>query len=169
MKKIISCAALAAAAIALGGSGAHATTANGTLSVTATVASSCSVTATGVAFGTVPATYIIGTAPTGTGSITVTCTGGLNPVVLLNNGLYHNSPGSGNGGPNYMAGATSGTGHTIGYTLSNTSGGAAWPTSGTGVAAISGTPLPVYGTITQTPGSYVADTYSDTVAITVNY
>jgi len=167
MKKIISCAALAAAAIALGvsgASGAHAGTANGTLSVTATVNSSCSVTSTGVAFGTVPPTFT--TAPTGTGGITVTCTTGLTPVVSLNKGLNPGTPGTGTG-PNNMAGATGGLGHTLGYTLSNSSGGAPWPTGG--VTATSGTALPVYGTITQTSGSYASDTYSDTVAITVSY
>lgn len=166
MRNLISRAALAAGALALGIAGAAANTATGTLSVTASVAASCTVGSSPVSFGSIPSTILPGALPTATGQVIVNCTAGTTPTdISLGNGLYPIS------GQRYMEGTI--PANTIAYNLSaNPAYTPNWGTA-TGEPTIqpgTGSPIsyPVYGQITTT-GAVNVDTYSDTVGITVTY
>lgn len=161
--KIISCAALAAAAIALGVSGAHAGTASATLSVTASVASACSLSSNAVSFGNFAATT---NAPTETyGYVNVNCSSGSVYTISLDNGKDFN------GTLRQMDGSI--LGNKLAYNLCS-DGYACNHPWGTGAAnGVTGTgsgynqSYPVYGTIAA--GTYPSDTYSDTVNILLNF
>jgi spore coat protein U-like protein len=82
MNKYISLAAVAAAALALGVSGASALTASGNLTVDLTVSSHCSVGTSALHFGNVDA----GATVEQSGGISVTCTNGTGYDITLDNG-----------------------------------------------------------------------------------
>ncbi len=169
--KYVSYAAIAAATLAFGIASAQAGSATGSLSVTAAVNSGCSVSSTGVAFGTVPDTYI--TAPNATGTISVNCTATTTPTNIgLGDGLYAGTGISGSPTPRTMAGSNN-SNNKLGYDLFfETSSNPSWRSTNGGPSIYqsgAGQSYTVYGMITSGSGNYAADNYSDTVAITVSY
>ncbi|MFA5083155.1 MAG: spore coat U domain-containing protein [Hydrogenophilaceae bacterium] len=78
---------LLVALFALGAAPALAATATANLSVTATVAATCSVATSPVAFGTI----VSSTSNAATGTVTVTCTNGTTYSIALGDGLYYSS------------------------------------------------------------------------------
>ena len=173
MKTLLSRAALAAAAMALGLSGAHATTytysATGDLSVSLQITSTCVVGASTLSFGA------IGGDPSGTpsaGSLTVKCTAGTHYDIDL---------GKGTGGISanrVMKGSKGGTvAYNLYYDPANTQVWGSATTNGKSWAGWAGTDrvgtgggelINVYGLIAANQNG-VPDTYSDTVIITINY
>ncbi len=83
MKKLISYAALAAAAIALGVSGADAATATGNLSVTATVQAACTLGSLPVAFGQIAPNTLVKNSG---GAVIVNCASTTPYTVALSSG-----------------------------------------------------------------------------------
>jgi len=170
MRNFASLAALAAAALALGLSSAHAQTASGNLSITFNLGASCTtaqvtpVTFPGAATGTIAA-------ETATGSISVNCTSGALYNVGLDAGLHPST--AGNTSTRRMAGTVNTTKY-VTYDLWQDSGDSThWgntpPTDtvgGTGTG--SAQTISVYGKIpAQTEAT--ADAYADTVGITVYF
>ena len=156
MNTLLSRAALAAAAMALGMSGAYATTATGNLSVNLIVTSSCNVGASSITFPRTTGQQDVD----GIGSISITCGVGTSYTVGLGNGLYYTTS---------RQMETSSASGVIPYELySDTAHSIVWNTSSLVSKTSTGTDLiSVYGHASSsnaTPGSY-----SDTVQITVNY
>ena len=158
MKTLLSRAALGAAAMALGLSGAQATTATANLNVSLQVISSCTVSATPLTF---PQSTVSSNADA-TATISVTCGSGASYSVTLGDGQHSPVPGL------RMMASSSGT---IEYQLySDAARGAAWfgaaavPGTGTGAAQ----PITVYGRVPASPGA-TPGAYSDQVQITVTY
>jgi len=152
--------------VSLGAFATNQATAN--MNVSASVTSSCTVSATGgLSFGTYnPASA---TDTTGTATISLQCTNGDNPTILL---------GQGNGGVNGSTDAAPlrallNGANPLNYQL-YTAAGTGQPVwdNATGVTkAADGTAqsITVYGTIPKGQNGVVAGTYSDIIAITVNY
>jgi spore coat protein U-like protein len=163
MKTLLSRAALAAAAMALGLSGAQATTdtATGQLNVKLTVISSCSVGTSSLDFGR----SSLATTLDVTGAISVTCGSGVPYSITLGKSANYGSEGS------WMMKRTGGTDlveYEL-YTLSTRTTASKWY----GSVAVSGTgngspqSIPVYGRVlAATP---VLGDYTDSVPITVSY
>ncbi len=156
MKSLLSRAALAAAAIVIGLSGAYATTATGNLNVSLVVTSSCNVGASSITFPKTTGQQDVD----GTGSISITCGAGTSYTVGLGNGLYYTT--------GRQMETSNGSG-VIPYELySDTAHSIVWNISSLVSKTSAGTDLiSVYGHASAsnaTPG-----TYSDTVQITVNY
>jgi spore coat protein U-like protein len=162
MKKYISLAAVAAAAVALGVSGANALTATGSLAVTANVASACSISAGAtLAFGTVNAADTT-THTDGNTTIGVTC--GSPFTIALDTGAKPDV----NGRRQVHVGAGSDPADLIGYDLSDiSSGGAAWNSAR--VYAAGSTSVAVYGRLDTPAAGQHTGSYSDTVGITLTY
>lgn len=158
---------LLAALLLLGTSAAHAATATGNLSVTATVSGTCTLTTAPVAFGAYdPAS---GTDDTATGTVTVTCTNGTTYTVSLDAGANESTPGDFTT-RRMIAGAGEflpyqlyqESGHTTVW--GDTGGNILTGQTGNGTAQA----LSVYGVITA--GQYVPPgSYTDTVLVTVTY
>ena len=165
MTKYISRAAIAAAALAFGVSGANATNniATGTLSVTADVITACIVTGNTLAFGNIATTTTDATHSST--SISVSC-----PVPFT---VAMSTSGSYDSGTNkyYVTDGATPTAHTIGYTLSDAQGGTNWnggvarsyPGSGTD------TTISVYGILDGLSSGQPQGHYTDSVQILVNY
>ena len=164
MKKYISLAAVAAAAVAFGVSGAYAAgTATGTLDVSALMGSTCSMgTIVPVAFGGVPTTIPV-TAPIAAGSITFTCSTNLPYSAALDDGA------------NGIRILSAGSADTVAYELyTDNLRQNRWGHTGTelktGTGVSGAITLPVYAKITEAAGHTVtAGTYIDQVAITISY
>jgi spore coat protein U-like protein len=151
----------AAALVAvLAPSAAFASTASGTLAVSATVLSTATVTTLPLAFGNYDPTS--GTATLGTGSAVVTATAGTPYTLALDNGLNVLSS---------QRRLSDGSGHHLSYNLFSDS---ARTTAWNNVTTVSGTgtALPqtytIYGSI---PANQSAPTgvYSDTVTVTASF
>ncbi len=159
MTKYISRAAIAAAALTLGVSGANATNlATGNLSVSATVITACTVSGGTLAFGNVATNNSTTTTASSTG-VSITC-----PVaysVTLDQGAHWDTADA-----KYQVADYGGT-HLIGYHLSDTSGNTTWGTP-TSSGNSGPTTLTVYGTLDALTGQ-PAGSYTDTVQIQVNY
>ena len=161
MKTLLSRAALAAAAMALGLSGAHATyynSATGNLTVKLVIAPGCAVTSPTIDFGSPSA--LVGTV-TAQSNILVTCSNGTPYSVTLGPGSHGNNRGR------FMAGTGS---NAVSYDLYwDTPGGTSW--SGTTAVSRTGSGgqdfITVYGQANVAAAN--TDTYSDVVQITVNY
>ena len=157
MKTLLSRAALAAAAMVLGLSGAYATQATGNLTVSLTVTSTCTVGASSIVFG-----KTTGQQDTdGTGAVSISCGSGTSYTVALGPGLHAS-------GTTRMMQTSDGSA-TIEYELySDTSHATIWNSTSivqktsTGVDSI-----PVYGHAKASGAS--SGVYSDTVSITVSY
>ena len=162
MKKYISLAAVAAAAVALGVSGANALTTPGNLTVNANVASTCSIsTGAKLDFGTVNVadTNTYTNAHT---TIGVTC--GSPFAIALDNGAKPD----GSGRRQVHVGAGSDPIDLIGYDLSDiSSGGAAWNSAR--VYNAGSTTVDVYGKLDTPAAGQNTGSYSDTVGITLTY
>ncbi len=163
MKTLLSRAALAAAAMALGLSGAHATynnTAPGTLSVSLTVVSSCSVGTSTLNFGNSSLSSQLDV----DGTISVTCGSNTPYSITLDNGQN-----GGSGGSRLMKTSENGGG-TLEYYL-YTDGGRSNPWYGTTAVTGSGSgsaqSIPVHGRVPA--AAPPLGTYSDSVKITVSY
>jgi spore coat protein U-like protein len=159
MTTLLSRAALAAAAMALGLSGAQATTANGTLSVRLTVTSGCQVGSPTLDFGN--QSGLTNGTVSAIGTIVVTCTDGTSYDVTLDNGANYS------GNTRNMASS----GKLIPYALYSDAG---MTTPWIGTASIHGTgrantpqSVSVYGQATLSGSASGA--YVDTVSITVTY
>jgi len=161
---------LTATALAFGIAGANADTATGTISVTATVVSSCTLSASSapVAFGNVISGY--SQAFNATGDVYVTCGNGVSYNVGLDNGANY---GSGTRNMILSGGSALLPYQLYRSTSDRTAGSPTWGTTiGTntlaGTATGSQQTIPVYGQVpanqSPTPGSY-----GDTVNITVTY
>jgi spore coat protein U-like protein len=163
MKTLLSRAALAAAAMAVGLSGAHATTATANLNVSLQVTSSCTVSATPLNFGSSTLLSNVDT----TATISVTCGSGSSYSVTLGDGQH--SVGSSGSGLRMMA-SSSGTIEYQLYSDSSRGTGTAWFGStavpGTGTGSVQ--PITVYGRVPASPGA-AAGSYTDVVQITVTY
>ena len=167
MKKYISLAAVAAAALALGVSGAYATPnpATGTLSVTASLPKSCAVAASALNFGDIEG--VITADKPGTGAISVTCT---------KDTSYSIDFTSGSGTQRTLSGA-GGTHPVLPYNLwQDATFNTLWGTDLTGGTAKSGLvgtgsaqSIPVYGKIPANADATPDDNYTDAVAISVAY
>ncbi|MDD5365667.1 MAG: spore coat U domain-containing protein [Gallionellaceae bacterium] len=151
------------ALLGLGAAPALAATATATLSVTATVAATCSVATTPVAFGTI----VSSTTNASTGTVTVTCTNGTGYTIALGDGLYYSS------GRRMRSSAS--TYEYLPYELYQEVGHSTlWGdgSHGTVMGSLTGSgvaqPYTVYGLIPidQYPK---ADSYADTVQVTVTY
>jgi len=158
---------LLAMLLILSASTAHAATATGNLSVTATVSGTCTLTTTPVAFGTYdPAA---GADDTATGAVTVTCTSGTGYTVSLDAGANELTPGDIT--TRRMLANTSDylpyqlyqdSGHTTAW--GDTGGAILTGQTGNGSAQA----INVYGVIVK--NQYVAaGSYVDTVVVTVTY
>ena len=163
MKTLLSRAALAAAAMAVGLSGAQATyynSASGTLSVSLTVVSSCSVGTSTMDF---KQSSLSSNADV-TGAISVTCGSGTPYSITLGDGGHPIGVGM-------RQMTTTATGGALEYSL-HTDSNRTNPWSGT--TAVSGTgtgaaqSIPLYGRVPAAVGA-VLGTYSDSVQITVSY
>lgn len=165
---------LVAVAVSVGGTDSQAATSNATLSVTASVASSCTLAATAVAFGTLSSS--LATTPVNaTGTITVNCTPGAALSISLNGGS------NATGGQRSLANGASKVTYNLtqptaaGNAISSpavswgdggaTATGTAFSTTGTGANQV----LNVYGTIPAQATSLAAGTYSDAVTVTLTY
>ncbi len=159
MTKYISRAAIAAAALAFGVSGANAynNVANGAnLSVTATVINTCSVTGGILAFGNIATTNPY--SQNASTTISVNCPTGFT-VAMSTAGSY-----SATNSRWYVSDNAS---HSIGYTLSDAAGDSfSSPQQFAGSASEQS--ITVNGTLDQLSGQ-PAGSYSDTVQILVNY
>lgn len=161
MTKYISRAAIAAAALTLGVSGANAYSnlATGSLTVSANVVTACSVNGGTLSFGNVATGNSAAASSTG---VTITCPATVGYNVDLDQGTHWDST---NG---KWQVADSGATHFIGYLLQNGAGsGSNWATTaGTG----SGTaqPITIYGVL-DTVGSQPNGSYNDVVQIKVSY
>ncbi len=171
MSMRISRAAMAAAAIALGMSNAHAAThgsASGTLYVSATVSSSCAVGSSSLNFNDATGVTVID--QTATGAITVNCA----------NGVAYNVDFSGDLGPYRTLKGASNSSNKLYYNLYQDSGHTTlWGTDLTGIGnaspVLTGTgatqSIPVYGlmpkSLNTTPPA--VDSYSEAVTILVTY
>ncbi|HEX8569336.1 MAG TPA: spore coat U domain-containing protein [Caulobacteraceae bacterium] len=165
MKRVV-LAALTLGGLAFAGA-AHAQTANGNLSVNATVANYCSVNSPTLSFGT-SVNPLSGSDTDATATIDVTCTIGTAFAVGLGNGAHYT------GGLRHMQiGATT---NQLVYELYRDAGYAERfgdtgstdrsPGVGAGNAA---TPITVYGRIPSGQTTAAVGAYTDTVAIVVRY
>ncbi len=161
LKRKLAAAAVAVTMMAI----AHpsqASTATGTIAVSATVLAFCTVTGTAVAFGNYSSSQL-----DQSGSIGVVCTNGTTYTVALD-------AGSGTGATVATRKMTGTSGSTLNYTLYKDSGrSSVWgQTTGTDTVAGTGSgslqSLNVYGRIAgaQYPGPGV---YTDTVTVTLTY
>jgi len=164
MTKYISRAAIAAAALAFGVSGANATNniATGTLSVTADVINACSVTGGTLAFGNIASNN--GDATHSSTTISVSCPVAFS-VAMSTGGSYSNSNLK-----YYVTDGATPIAHTIGYTLSDDSGTTNWNSGAPKSYPASGTDtsITVYGTLDALSGQPNGH-YTDSVQIRVNY
>ncbi len=164
MRKIAFGIAAVTAAIA---SPAFAGTASNTMPVSVNVLNSCTVSATPMAFGS--PTQIGGTAIDSTSTITLSCTTGAAYEVALNSGLNAVA------GQRYMAGNAV-PANTVPYNIfSDSLRSAAWGST-SGTDTVSGTAssgaaftLTAYGRIPASAASVPADSYNDTVTVTVTF
>jgi spore coat protein U domain-containing protein, fimbrial subunit CupE1/2/3/6 len=146
--------------------------ASATMTVTATVIATCTITSGNLSFGNYDAIGTNATAPlNGTAAITATCTQGAAATVDIDQGL--NANGSGNSMQRRMKGT--GTNY-LNYAIykdsahsqpwgTKTSGTTATVTGAGGATPVS---LTAYGSV---PGaqSVAAGSYTDSVAVTINY
>jgi len=168
MKKLVFRAALAAAAVCSGFSGANAGQATGTLSVSATVLTQCEVSQTNaVVFPSVLSSNssYVNAAP---GSVVITCDSGHGYTVDLGNGGHFSSPWR------QMVG-TGNSSHLLEYQLySDSLYSNIWGSGITGGGTVSGTgtgsaqTITVYGRIPST-ATFTTDGYTDSVTVTLNY
>ena len=158
MKTHLSRAALAAAAMALGLSGAQATTAVGTLNVSLSVTASCWVNTSSLSFGTAT-----GVGDTGAkGSISGTCTPGVSASVDLNYGANSNGTTQ-----RKMVGAA-GAAHTVSYDLL-TGTRNTWTAQPLQLDAAGNFTIGINGVAHLGDTGVPPDNYSDQVTITVSY
>lgn len=160
------CALALTCSLAVGGSSAVAATTTGVLTVQATVVATCSVGSSTLAFGVInPAT---GTATLPSVNVNVTCTQGTSFAIGLGDG------GNASGTQRRLKGSSQA--QYISYDLFRDSAGtqrfgdsvsSQRLVGQTGLGATANT-IPVYGSISAGQ-SAPADTYSDTVPITVYY
>lgn len=146
--------------------------ASATMTVTATVISTCTINSGNLSFGNYDAIGTNATAPlNGTAAITATCTQGASATVDIDQGL--NSSGSGNSMQRRMKGT--GTNYLTYNIYQDSAHSKAWGTKTSGTAAtITGTggttpvALTAYGSV---PGAQnvATGTYTDSVAVTINY
>ncbi len=160
MTKYISRAAIAAAALAFGVSGANATNniASGALSVSATVITACTVGAGNLAFGNVATNTV--TPTSASANISITC-----PVAYTvgsDQGLHWDSTAN-----KFQVADSSGT-HFIDYTLSDNPGGGITWTGTSNPGSATPTTLTVYGILSGLSGQ-PAGAYTDTVQIQISY
>ena len=175
-KSFAKCSVCTGAMVLFMAPAAHAATATGTFQVLVEIQKSCSVTAGAGSNINVGAVASTATNSAGSNSISVNCTTGTPYFIGL-------APSVANGGNNSGAGSmasTSGGGNTdkVPYQLRSTAGasGTIWgntattSTVGNGVAG-TGTGAAQSHTVYATVASanYAADSYADTVTITVNY
>lgn len=169
MKPLISRAALAAAAIALGLSGAHATyIATGDLSVSLQVTSSCSVGSSSISFSNMgdPSNT------PGAGVVTVKCTTGTPFDIDLGQGTggsaaYRVLKGAKGGTVKYNLYVDTNYSNVWGSTMTGGKTFAGWQQQRIGTGA--GDSIPVYGLIAAGQGNAAPDSYIDTVAVTISY
>ena len=159
MTKYISRAAIAAAALTLGVSGANALQANGNLSVSATVVTACSVTGGTLAFGNIATGTITPTSGTSTG-VSVTCPTPY--TVTLGQGGHWDSTNS-----KFQVADTNG--NLIGYQLSDIGGGNTTWSNPSFPGSATPTSLPIYGTLDGLTNGQPAGSYTDVVQIQVIY
>lgn len=149
------------------GQAAHAATAAGTMSVTATVASSCVVGTSSLAFGSVTSAAIQAGNVDAAGSVTVNCTTGSTYTVGL-------GVGAGAAATAALRKMTSVTpAATLNYSIYTTAGRTiVWDTT-TGTVPGTGTgidqSIPAYGRIFSGQTVPASAGYVDTVAVTVTY
>ena len=168
---------VAGAIVALMAPAAHAATATGTFQVQIEIQKSCTVTAgagSNIDIGAVASTA---TNSSGSNTISVNCTKSTPYFIGL-------APSAANGGTNSGSGAMASTGGVVGntdkvaYQLRSTAGtsGTVWGNTattsvvGNGVAGTgtgSAQTHTVYATVPS--ANYAADSYADTVTVTVNY
>lgn len=154
-------------AVTLGGNVTMAATDTTTFQVTATVDDACSVSATNLAFGTYdPNTGDLN----GTSTITASCTEGTTYDIGLDAGL---NAANASGTTRAMVGATNTTAYLSYELYSDSARSTVWgDTVGTdtvsGTASAADDDHTVYG---QIPGGQFvpADSYSDTIAVTITY
>lgn len=162
MTKYISLAAVAAATLALGVSGACADNpATGSLTVTANLPKNCTVNTSSLAFGDI--TGIDSADKTGAGSINVTCTAGT---------VYDINFTGGSGTSRSLKGQTVTPQPSLTYNLYQDAAATTtkWGTDvgGADLPGQTASSVPVYGRITTNAGA-VSDNYLDTVTISVSY
>tara|TARA_B110000008_G_C16920786_1_gene544661 strand:- start:919 stop:1464 length:546 start_codon:yes stop_codon:yes gene_type:complete len=153
---------------------AYATTAGATMSVTASIGTACTVTTQDIAFGEYkPTTDHASTDLTAQGRITHTCTVGTTGKVIIGQGNNAGDDSSDATPLRFMA--ASGVDTKLRYDVFSNEGrtaswknvvdsGVALPTS-TGVAQN----MPVYGKIAAGQTNIAAGSYSDVLAVTVDY
>ena len=146
---------------------AQAATTGATLPVSATVPLSCAAAAgTSMAFGTLNTTSLLAVTETdATGTITVTCSGGVSYSIVAGNGNNYSSGWR-------MVAVINGVSKYVTYNLYSDSGrGTAFPRSGTALnGSGSGSPqtVTIYGRVpAQTAGDY--GNFTDSVTFTVTY
>jgi spore coat protein U-like protein len=169
MKKLLLVSVLAA--LSSIGSLAVAAQVTASFDVKLTVQKACNVSAgTAIDFGSVASTSTTDLA--GSTTISVTCSNRL-PYTI---GLTSTKNPTSTTGAGLLKGATTGNTDTVGYQLRKATGtgGAIWGnTVGTNTLAVSGTGLAqsqtVYATLPGTGLNVQADTYSDTVTVSVDY
>lgn len=179
MKKLLIASAVAMLASLSGV--ASAATATATFNVSLTIQSSCTVTATDINLGSVAASTTTNVASSGANSISVTCTKG----TPYNIGLQSTAVGAATNGTGTMTATNSNgvTGNTdsIAYALYRDAAFAnAWGNvtgaggnTRTGTVSTNGTSATGYGVFVRVLGNNItnktADTYRDTIRVTVNY
>ena len=162
-------AAALAAWLALGGASVHAGTATGSITVSATVVSSCIVSGATLNFGAAIDPTSASVPIDSSTSITVVCTATTPYAVALNAGV------NAGGASNFGARAVKNGLKSLGYQLyadalhttvwgDGTSASATQPGVGTG----SNQSLTVYGRLPSVTGA-IPGTYTDTVTVTVTY
>jgi spore coat protein U-like protein len=155
MKTLLSRAALAAAAMAFGLSGAYASITTGTLPVTLQVTGTCTINSAALKFGAVTGQ----TDADGFGFISITCGAGASYTILLDNGLHHD------GSTRRMENKDAT--NWIAYTLNSDSSQTVWSSAGVTQKSSGTDIIKVYGHANASNAP--TGDYSDNVQITINY
>ena len=154
---------------ALAGQPAHAGTATGSFSVSATVISACTVSGSALSFGTTVNPLSTAVPLYAQSQLSVQCTNTTPYAVALNAGT------NAGGASNFSARAMKNGSNSIGYQLySDTGHSTVWGDGTNSSSTVSGTgsgstqTLNIYGSVPSLAGA-VPGSYTDTVTVTVSY